>query len=106
VRSSLLTVSPNSYLLFPTSCSPDISSIVIYVGSRYIPLATSFYGSALNSVRGSPRSTVSRDVVVVARIGKRAPVAIQGGCIFGPFYVSLPAVFGSIPIFLLLPHIP
>ena len=107
MRSLLPIVSPkNSCLLFSTSRSPDISSIVLCVGSRYIPLATSFYGYALNSVRGSPGPTVSPDVVVVAKSGNWAPVANQGGCVFDPFYVSLPAVFGSILIFLLLTHIP
>ena len=62
--SALPIVSPNSCLLFPTS-SPDSSSTALSVESRYIPLATSFYGYALCSTRGSPGSTVSPDVVVV-----------------------------------------
>jgi len=105
-RSALPIVSPNSCLLFPTSSSPDSSSAALCVGSRYNPLATLFYGCALGSIRGSPGSTVSPDVVVVAKSGNWAPGASQGGCVSGPFCVSPPAVYGSIPIFLLLPHIP
>ena len=78
VRSTLPTVSPNSCLLSPTSRSPDIFSIVPCVSSRYIPLATSFDGYALNIIRVSPGSTVSPDVVVVAKRGNWAPVTIQG----------------------------
>jgi len=76
--SALPIISPNSCLLFPTSSSPDSSSTALCVGSRYIPLATLFYGYALGSIRGSPGSTVSPDVVVVAKSGNWAPGASQG----------------------------
>ena len=104
--SALSVVSPNICLLFPTSSSPDRSSTALCVGSRYSPLATSFYGYALGRIRGSPGSTVSPDVVFVSKGGNRAPGAGQEECVYDPFCLSPPALYGSIHIFLLLPHIP
>ena len=104
--STLPTVYPNSCLLSPSSLSPEIFSIVLCVGSLYIPLMTSIYGYAPDSIWGLRGSTVLPDVVVVAISWSWAPVTIQRGCVFDRFYVSQLVVFGSIPIFLLLPHIP
>jgi len=103
--SALTIVSPNSCVLFPTFSSPDSSSTALCIESRYIPLATSFYGYALGRIRGLPVSTVSPDVVVV-KGGNWAPGASQREYVSDPFCVTPPALYGSIPIFLLLPHIP
>ena len=78
-NSALSILSPNSCLLFPNSSSPDSASTALCVGSRYIFLATSFYGYRLSSVRGSPGSTVSPDVAVVVISGNWASGASQGG---------------------------